>query len=66
MGEMYTVNPEYSELFVILNIQRPMYHVHCNLYLQRVKIESFHLACILIVIRNIHKQLVKRLTQLTN
>ena len=65
---MYTVNPEFSELFVILNIQRPitpMYHVHCNLYLQRVKIESFHLACILIVIRNIHKQLVKRLTQLT-
>ena len=53
MGEMHTVNPEYSELFVILNIQRPMYHVHCNLYLQKVKIESFHLACILIVIRNI-------------
>ena len=66
MGEMYTMNTEYSELFVILNIQRPMYHVHCNLYLQRVKIESFHLACILIVIRNIHKQLFKRLTQLTN
>ena len=66
MGEMYTMNPEYSELFMILNIQRPMYHVHCNSYLQRVKIESFHLACILIVIRNIHKQLVKRVTQLTN
>ena len=65
MGEMYTVNPEYSVFFVILNIQRPICHVHslhCNLYLQIVKNESFHSACILIVIRNIHKQLVKRVT----
>ena len=34
MEEMHTVNPEYSELFVILNIQRPTVLLRNNLTLR--------------------------------